>query len=73
MGNETIFSTAADACDRAKVTGRDAAFRFAGIECRATPDSTMRDVVEIWFWKGQFEKWQAALAATLPARKGGRR
>lgn len=73
MANETIFHVASEACDRAKRTGRDATFRFAGIECRATPTSTMRDVVEIWFWKGQFEKWLAVSSALPKVTKGRRR
>lgn len=61
LSQPTIYSVAADACDKANRTGRDAEFRYAGVEARATPTSCVSDVVEIWFWKNQFEKWKRAV------------
>lgn len=52
---ETIYSVATDACERARRTGRNVDFRFNGIEVTARPDSCMADVAEIWFWKQQWK------------------
>lgn len=66
---ENIFTVASDACALAQRTRQEVVFSFRGTETRAKPASCMADVVEIWFWKGQLEKWLAA--ASIPARNGG--
>lgn len=58
---QTIYSAAQDACDLARRIGQDVPFTFAGTDAKARPDSLVADVVDVWFWKGQFEKWQKAL------------
>lgn len=52
---ETIFSVADEACDRAAKKDRAETFTFKGTEVTVTPQSSMRDVAEIWFWKHQWE------------------
>jgi hypothetical protein len=58
---QNIFTAASDAIEEADRTKHEVAFSFMGTETRAKPNSCMADVVEIWFWKRQFEQWQKAV------------
>lgn len=53
--NETIYSLADEACDRAAQTDLAVTLRFQGTEVTVTPTSCMRDIAEVWFWKHQWE------------------
>lgn len=55
---ETIHSAALLACQQAARSKRETTFTFLGTEARAKPKSLPADVVEIWFWRRQFEQWQ---------------
>lgn len=58
-----IFTAASDAIERASSTNQEVVFSFMGTETRAKPRSCMDDVVEIWFWKRQFEEWKRAIGS----------
>lgn len=60
--DHNIYTAASDACELAERTKQDVVFSFMGTETRAKPNSCFVDVVEIWFWKRQFEQWQKAAA-----------
>lgn len=57
----TIHAAVKKAITQAAKENQPVKFTFSGCEVIAHPNSLPIDLVHVWFWKNQFEKWEAAL------------